>query len=1725
MSYGSSGAGPSTPTASLTRRPQGARRRGLPSLVIANPDNSDDDGDSPPHTNAQRSPSGTGASPVSAASSSGKGSVPVPQPPSPSLSVKDRGNLPHPSVPAPQSSPLPAISTFPSPQPLIPTLLPGQSTYGPPDISPVPPQPPPQPQRHLQRAFTTPIPEPIPRPHPEHSSSAGVYPSNSPSRALPPLPSPRAASRQATLPSPQSHHPPHFQGCVSSPDDLISPATGSEGGGSIYSVGMAHRNRSGSVQGQQVRLQVTTDNEAFHLVDITGMNTAEGIREKVFSKLRIRDDDYPTLSMYRTEIGEAADETPILPAALLNLCSTLGDSRASLKFLVKQTDVPPSTAASVIPPVAPQNDYSYSRRSGVAPITTDLPNALLDRVTSRHSKEGSASSGELLDRGGLSASEWSDLGADADEWGMSKSGRKPSASGTGIRLSNSTGGSKSPITEHSASAGTSSPAIPTPPVVLHGIPLQNREPTILSSSPSSRPPSNHYDAISPIDHFKSTPTLIHSGPSNEDMYSGNAIPGPSNRSRPNQQGLGLSLDDDMDPETRALIEQLQREELDAQREEDERKRKDEELAIREQQSERELWEMMQQMQREKRQREQAQIADDEARARQVEAEQRREEEDRQAHEAVRAAWEAEQREHQENRFHTFEQDRRQRKKFFMDQARNGMSIEDTTRDATWTGAGASTDNLLNARRPSDGRAPLVSTPTPRPSQTPMPARQNSQPVYSIPPTPYPAENHYLPPRRPSAFTSSPYPEPPYAQDRLGDPRLQQSTGRTPAPGQRPQTATLPRPDSQRSRHPFSYVHHEQSNDHLQTPALQGARSMDNLRAMSGPQGMSSSRQNSGYSGPPPRTSITPVSAVYGERRNFQPAAAEPAYRSPTSERAGDSRYPGSVPIRPGTAFPLSTIDTGLVPFPSPHPSSASPNTASWRGSSHPFSSSVPRSARNATFENTSRPNTVHYDRSPPPPTSPETTIPPRRPSTLYDEVYSAEGTPTGDNGGPYHQRNATSHYPLDNRSRSGSFSAYRTASPSPTGEYRRSSQAAPENDESQLPYAHDMRSESSWLSVTKSGKGRSDTDASSVAGTVSSESTVRPSTEDNDSSDTAKAGQWDKHLRDMMARNMGDGDQTFMPRKDDEDEATLFLSAPPTQTSTPAPTLSRSGAVRPSPSKPNLIVDTASLDEPADQQNRADRNTGTPSDSATESEGTGDFGSSRVRRGKSFARPKDPNQWSFRPEPEQLYENLDTVFPQIDLDRPLVQGSESQPSTPGAESPSRVEMVGGMLLPVGAAPGRQGGPQAGTGSRQWQNQQGPPSASSIHPSPGGFNQTKFNKADKRRSLRYIARDKHLDLQRRISRHHPPPAYDFGEAEAPEIPAREYAGEAKTAEQQKKDNRRSSSMWDHKLVEVTRFAQVKGDTILESPADSQPGVVRWVKGELIGKGSYGRVYIALNATTGDMMAVKQVELPATEIDRHDQRQQGMVKALRDEIELLKGLEHTNIVAYLGYETSPEYLSIFLEYVPGGTIASIYRSLNQARFEPQLVRSFTEQILEGLAYLHSKNIWHRDLKGDNILVDGQGICKISDFGISKQTSDAYDSFGQATNMKGSVFWMAPEVVHAYSERSYSGKVDIWSLGCVVLEMWTGKRPWGEMEQIAAMFELFNKRRPPLPADCIIAPIALDFLNDKCLQTDPRDRPMARDLLEHPFIKDRDPNWTFEDSKIGKAVAKRGAKRMKA
>ena len=110
------------------------------------------------------------------------------------------------------------------------------------------------------------------------------------------------------------------------------------------------------------------------------------------------------------------------------------------------------------------------------------------------------------------------------------------------------------------------------------------------------------------------------------------------------------------------------------------------------------------------------------------------------------------------------------------------------------------------------------------------------------------------------------------------------------------------------------------------------------------------------------------------------------------------------------------------------------------------------------------------------------------------------------------------------------------------------------------------------------------------------------------------------------------------------------------------------------------------------------------------------------------------------------------------------------------------------------------------------------------------------------------------------------------------------------------------------------------------------IFKWVRGELIGKGTYGKVYVALNATTGEMIAVKQVEIPRTESDRNDSRQVTVVEALKLESETLKDLDHQNVVQYLGFEETPRYLSMFV-FVSGyycyTTDRGIVASLNTSR----------------------------------------------------------------------------------------------------------------------------------------------------------------------------------------------------
>ncbi|XP_068428307.1 mitogen-activated protein kinase kinase kinase 19 [Clinocottus analis] len=267
-------------------------------------------------------------------------------------------------------------------------------------------------------------------------------------------------------------------------------------------------------------------------------------------------------------------------------------------------------------------------------------------------------------------------------------------------------------------------------------------------------------------------------------------------------------------------------------------------------------------------------------------------------------------------------------------------------------------------------------------------------------------------------------------------------------------------------------------------------------------------------------------------------------------------------------------------------------------------------------------------------------------------------------------------------------------------------------------------------------------------------------------------------------------------------------------------------------------------------------------------------------------------------------------------------------------------------------------------------------------------------------------------------------------------------------------------------------------------------ITWTKGEVLGRGAYGTVYCGLTSQ-GQLIAVKQVSLDSSDPDAAKKE----YSSLQEEVELLKTLRHANIVGFLGTSLYRHVVSIFMEYIPGGSIASILH-----RFGPlpeRVLALYTHQILEGVAYLHLNRVIHRDLKGNNVMLMPTGVIKLIDFGCARRLSclnhTASSSGDLLKSVHGTPYWMAPEVIN---ETGYGRKSDIWSVGCTVFEMATGRPPLAHMDKMAALFYIGAQRglMPALPNG--FSDHAKDFVKIT-LTCDQRLRPSAEQLLKHSFI----------------------------
>jgi len=258
----------------------------------------------------------------------------------------------------------------------------------------------------------------------------------------------------------------------------------------------------------------------------------------------------------------------------------------------------------------------------------------------------------------------------------------------------------------------------------------------------------------------------------------------------------------------------------------------------------------------------------------------------------------------------------------------------------------------------------------------------------------------------------------------------------------------------------------------------------------------------------------------------------------------------------------------------------------------------------------------------------------------------------------------------------------------------------------------------------------------------------------------------------------------------------------------------------------------------------------------------------------------------------------------------------------------------------------------------------------------------------------------------------------------------------------------------------------------------------MKGPRIGGGSFGQVFSGLYLETGTQVAIKVLELSTDE---------ARLRAYDEEINVMKSVKHKNIVQFYGARIIDGSHHLYMELVTGGSLSFMIKHFGP--LQGPLLGRITRDMVCGLAHLHSLEIIHRDIKGGNVLITAEGTAKLSDFGCSAILSERDEANKSSTlkNMRGSIPWMSPEMV---TNQRYNLPTDIWSLGCTVLEMVSGKRPWFDVQEMfQVVFAIGQKERsPPYPSG--IPNNVRQFL-DTCLVIEPSDRPTAKALLRDIFL----------------------------
>ncbi|XP_069475293.1 serine/threonine-protein kinase TAO3 isoform X2 [Ambystoma mexicanum] len=253
---------------------------------------------------------------------------------------------------------------------------------------------------------------------------------------------------------------------------------------------------------------------------------------------------------------------------------------------------------------------------------------------------------------------------------------------------------------------------------------------------------------------------------------------------------------------------------------------------------------------------------------------------------------------------------------------------------------------------------------------------------------------------------------------------------------------------------------------------------------------------------------------------------------------------------------------------------------------------------------------------------------------------------------------------------------------------------------------------------------------------------------------------------------------------------------------------------------------------------------------------------------------------------------------------------------------------------------------------------------------------------------------------------------------------------------------------------------------------------------IGHGSFGAVYFATNVCTNEVVAVKKMSYSGKQTN---EKWQDIIK----EVRFLQQLKHPNTIEYKGCYLKEHTAWLVMEYCLGS--ASDLLEVHKKPLQEVEIAAITHGALQGLAYLHSHNMIHRDVKAGNILLTEPGQVKLADFGSASIASPA-------NSFVGTPYWMAPEVILAMDEGQYEGKVDVWSLGITCIELAERKPPLFNMNAMSALYHIAQNESPTLQSN--------DWTDsfrgfvDYCLQKIPLDRPTSAELLRHDFVRRERP-----------------------